>query len=96
VFYIALPIAPSTIFSCHICPSTGQNLRSHNSLKKHFKNTHKCSVVVRFECRLCKLELPGVKSFAAHAAEFHPATSTFIPSLTEQDEPIAPQPGVTE
>ena len=78
VFYVSLPIPPLSTFSCHICSSTAQNLKTHNSLKKHFKQHHS-SVIVRFECRICKFELPGVKSYAAHAVEFHCAPPTDLP-----------------
>ena len=93
VFYVSLPIPPLATFSCHICPSTAQNLKSHNSLKKHFKHHH-CSVVVRFECRICGLVLPGVKSYAAHAAEFHRHPSPDIPPVvpTVVAPPPSPRP----
>jgi hypothetical protein len=81
VFY-ALPILRSTTFACHICSKTAQNLKTHNSLKKHFKNHHS-SVIVRFECRLCKCELPGVKKYAAHADDFHSALPAPPPDVTD-------------
>ena len=92
VFYISLPIAPSTIFSCHICSTTAQNLKTHNSLKRHFKQHHS-SVIIRFECRICKFELPGVKSYTAHAAGFHSAPHRAlspIPVLAAIDSPPSP------
>ena len=38
VFYVSLPILPSTTFACHICSKTAQNLKTHNGLKKTFQN----------------------------------------------------------
>lgn len=92
VFYISLPIAPLTIFSCHICSTTAQNLKTHNSLKRHFKQHHS-SVIIRFECRICKFELPGVKSYTAHAAGFHSAPHrepSPVPVLAAIDSPPRP------
>ncbi len=66
VFVINLPIVPSTRFSCHLCLS-GQHLKTHNGLKKHFKNSHNNSVIIRFQCRQCEVALPSVKHFPSHA-----------------------------
>ena len=85
VFYVSLPILPSTTFACHICSKTAQNLKTHNGLKKHFK-IHHSSVIVRFECRICKCELPGVKKYAAHAADFHSASPPDVPDV-QHDSP---------
>jgi len=90
VVYISLPIPPSTTFSCHICSTVGQKLASHNSLKKHFRTTHKSSVIVRFECAICRFELPGVKSYAAHQAEFHPNQRVLSPTPPELAAPSLP------
>ncbi|EFX64361.1 hypothetical protein DAPPUDRAFT_266554 [Daphnia pulex] len=88
--YISLPIPPSTTFSCHICSTVGQRLASHNSLKKHFRTTHKSSVIVKFECAICRFELPGVKSYAAHQAEFHPNQRVLSPTPPEPAVPLLP------
>ncbi|EFX64360.1 hypothetical protein DAPPUDRAFT_266557 [Daphnia pulex] len=90
VVYISLPIPPSTTFSCHICSTVGQRLASHNSLKKHFRTTHKSSVIVKFECAICRFELPGVKSYAAHQAEFHPNQRVLSPTPLEPAVPLLP------
>lgn len=90
VVYISLPIPPCTTFSCHICSTVGQKLATHNSLKKHFPETHKSSVIVKFECAICRFELPGVKSYAAHQAEFHPNQRVLSPTLPESAVPFLP------
>lgn len=90
VVYISLPIPSSATFSCHICTTVGQKLSTHNSLKKHFRATHKGTVVVRFECHICQFELPSVRSYAAHHAEIHSRRPVSPPSTTPGTPQVPP------
>ncbi|XP_046640334.1 uncharacterized protein LOC124324536 [Daphnia pulicaria] len=90
VVYISLPIPSSATFSCHICTTVGQKLSSHNSLKKHFRATHKGTIVVRFECHICQFELPSVRSYAAYHAELHSRRPVSPPSTTPGTPQVPP------